>query len=364
MKLIQFIRPLFLVALGLHGLILFLPLGEESEVAIVDDLSFSEEPDLLESASDNLLESQSSPQAPEQLPISNPDALVIASRKAAAQPNTTRASVPTQTAVRRPSPSPNRSPNSVANRASSRSAESAANDSQSSEDGSANITATQTPIANTTRPRRPPTNNIPDLSETVSNSLLNDSQSATSVDVDNSPSVADLVAKLTNPISDSRLNSLLDQISDLAKSLTYSEENTDDSSANQNRASWKADIQKQANVGAVESITPTEIADLTEVTYPIESPKQAGMQARSLSLCLEEEPHDAEVGVRFDSQGNVADEPFLIRSTGYSALNDEIIATVASYQDFPPSRHSKAYLLEFKVDYDAEACVSLEELKE
>ena len=365
MKLVQFIRPLFLVALGLHTLILFLPTGEESDVAVVDDLSFAEESDLLGPTPANLQENPSSSQASDPLPSSNPSALAIAGERATTQPNTTRVSAPTQTAVRPLGSSANRSTNGVATRvpsASTRSVEPASNDSQT-EDVLTNVTVDQTSIAETPRPRRPPTNNIPDLSSTAS-IQPDPSQSATSANVGTSPSVADLVAKLTDPLSDSRLDSLLAQVSDLAKSLTYSEENTDDGSASQNRADWKAAIQRQANVGSVESIAPTEIADLTEVTYPIESPIQAGMKARSLSLCLEAVPHNAEVGVRFDAQGNVAGEPALIRSTGYEALNEEIIATVRSYKDFPPSRNSKAYLLEFAIDYDAEACVSLEELKQ
>ncbi|MBE9060696.1 hypothetical protein [cf. Phormidesmis sp. LEGE 11477] len=375
MKLVQFIRPLFLVALGLHALVLFLPTGEESEVAVVEDLSFSDDSDLLDSTSDNLLRRPLGTPASDQLPIANPSSVAIASRKAA-KPTAARMPAQTQTAVRRTSPlasqtaSPqtNRPADGDNNSSTDRSSESPTNDSQT-EDPSTSVTDQQTPATNQTRRRRPPTNNIPNLSSTATNSPSDNGQTAsrqttTGADGETVLSAANLAAKLTNPISDEQLESLLDQISDLAASLTYSEENTDDASASQNRIDWQADIQRQANVGKIESIAPRAIADLTEIDYPIESPKQAGMKARSLSLCLEETPHNAEVGVRFDSQGNVAGNPLLVRSTGYDALNDEIIATVISYDDFPPNRNSKAYLLEFEIDYDAEACVSLEELRE
>jgi hypothetical protein len=171
-----------------------------------------------------------------------------------------------------------------------------------------------------------------------------------------------LVAALADSASVS--DDLLKEVSELSELLAYSEADTDDRSASQNRADWIADIQRQANVGTIESIEPTEISDLTEIAYPIEVSEQADMEARSLSLCLEKVPHNAEVGVLFDAQGDVADEPALLRSTGYAAINDEIIATVLGYEDFPPNRSSKAYLLEFDINYDAETCVSLEELKE
>ena len=203
---------------------------------------------------------------------------------------------------------------------------------------------------------RPPTNIIPNLSD------QSDNQSATTTETATLPSIATLIANLSESVSVSK--ELLEEVSDLSESLTYREKDTDDNSADQNRVDWKADIQRQANVGTVESLAPTEISELTEIAYPIEVSKQADMAGRSLSLCLEAEPHGAEVGVLFDSQGNVAGEPSLIRSTGYGVLNEEIIATVRSYEDFPPNRNSKAYLLEFEIDYDAETCVSLKELKE
>ncbi|MEL6606013.1 MAG: hypothetical protein AAFP20_22600, partial [Cyanobacteria bacterium J06614_10] len=101
---------------------------------------------------------------------------------------------------------------------------------------------------------------------------------------------------------------------------------------------------------------------LAKVTYPLEVSEIPDRQP--LSLCLEQEPHDAEIGVLFDADGDIVDRPTVIRSTGYSALNEQIQATVAAYEDFPSDRSSKAYNFEIEIEYDDEACVSLEDLKE
>ncbi len=355
MKLVQLVRPLFLMALGLHALVLFLPVGDELEAVVVEDVDFSDKSGPSQFPSKNLSEGASRNQG--QLPVADPNALAAVSKKTApklaalppaavaVRPAPSR-SATTPATARRPNPSASSSTGSVPNLTVS-DAESSANNSQT--DSTPPAASTAASISS-----RPSTSNIPDLTSRPA------SQTTTAADAETSPSIETLLAKLTRSVS----KSLLAQIQDLSKSLAYSEADTDDSSTNQNRADWKADIQRQANIGTVESIAPTEISDLTEISYPIESPKQADMKARSLSLCLEKEPHSAEVGVLFDAQGNVADKPALIRSTGYDALNNEIIATVLDYKDFPPNRNSKAYLLEFEINYNAETCVSLEELKE
>jgi len=155
--------------------------------------------------------------------------------------------------------------------------------------------------------------------------------------------------------------SLLDLASRLDQSLTYSADNTDDASAQEARDAWRADIQKQANVGQIERMPPTEIAELTQIEYPIESSLKS--EGRSLRRCLTQDPKTAEVGVLFDSQGDVADEPRLLRSTGYGALNEEIKALVSAYDDFPSDRASKAYSFEVEVFYDSELCVTAVELQ-
>lgn len=359
MKLVQLARPLFLVALGLHALVLFIPTGDESETVVIEDVPFSEESESAEFSSKSLSAKEApGDQLSDQLPDADSNALVAASRKSPKPIALPPAAIATRTA------SPRAASTQSARRASSP-ANPSSNGVPNLPVGNTNLPSVRSPSestqanatpANSSPSNRPPTNIIPDLSS------QSDRPSATTAERATSPSIATLIANLAESVSVSK--ALLKEVSDLSKSLAYREKNTDDNSANQNRVDWKADIQRQANVGTVESLAPTEILGLTEIAYPIEVSKQADMAGRSLSLCLEVEPHGAEVGVLFDSQGNIASEPSLIRSTGYDALNKEIIATIRSYQDFPPNRNSKAYLLEFEVDYDAKSCVSLKALKE
>lgn len=372
MKLVQLARPLFLIALGLHALVLFLPTGGGSEAVVVEDVPFSEESASTRTPLKTPVGEKTIGESPERSPAASTETLVAAGRKppkpATLSPTAvaTRAAMPSATrtqaartqatgnqAARTNQPAPSSSdgiPNLPAGDTSDAQSNPQSNPQTSPASPQNNASASAT---DTLPPSRPSTSSIPDLTS-------RDNRPATAADVDALPSINRLIANLAESVSVPQ--DLLKEISDLSESLAYSEENTDERSANQNRIDWEANIQRQANVGTVETIEPTAISDLTEITYPIEAPKQ--MDVRSLSLCLEKPPHNAEVGVLFDSQGNVAGEPSLIRSTGYEALNDEIIATIRSYEDFPPNRNSKAYLIAFEVDYDADTCVSLEALKE
>ncbi len=364
MKLVQLARPLFLMALGLHALVLFLPTGGESEAIVVEDVPFSEDSESAAFPPKGISAREALADQPlDQAPVPNPDALVIASRKAPKLAALSPVAVDTRTAAPRAvsaqaAPRRTAPATSTASTTSTSSSDIPNLPASSPDPSSADLPAAGSEATPSAAPQasRPSTGSVPDLSD------HSGSPSATLDEDAASPSITTLIAALAESASVS--DDLLKEVSDLSELLAYSEEDTDDLSASQNRADWKADIQRQANVGTVENIEPAEISDLTEIAYPIEVSRQADMEARSLSLCLEKAPHNAEVGVLFDAQGNVAGDPALLRSTGYEAINNEIIATVLSYEDFPPNRSSKAYLIEFDIDYDAETCVSLEALKE
>lgn len=360
MKLVQLARPLFLIALGLHALVLFLPTGsDESEAVVVEDV-FSEESKSAATASKNpATRKVPGDQKLASSPVTNPGALATRGQKppkAIAPSSTTGAAraaasraAATQ-ATRRPAQSANPAGSGVPTLPAA---------TPSPAEARTNTPQTNTPQTNATATAPSQASIIPDLSNQANSQTNGQSEESRT---EAPPTITALIASLADSVSVPE--DLLAEVSDLYGLLAYRSQDTDDASANQNRDDWKADIQRQANVGTVESMAPTEISDLTEIAYPIETSKQADMEARSLSLCLDKKPHDAEVGVLFDSQGNVAGEPALIRSTGYEGINQEIIATVRSYEDFPPNRSSKAYLLEFEIDYNPETCVSLEKLKE
>ncbi len=360
MKFVQLLRPLFFVALGLHALALFLPYGEPETVVIEDVELFEasqERPNTLPSTPPSALPvpdlNATTGTKPKPAPSSaSTSAVNTASNAAATQRTATPRRVARATNTR-PATSNRSAPSSAPNSSASDSADSNSSQAMSQtrqptdsnrSDSSGNTLAIFEP------PIEDPGTNVAAANSDASNRSGNTAR-------DSNLSIDTLLAKVTQQMPDS----LRDFVAALDKSLTYSAENTDDASAQKAREAWQANIQRQANVGQIERMQPAEITDLTQIEYPIESSLKA--EGRSLRRCLTEDPKSAEVGVLFDAQGNVVDEPVLLRSTGYGALNEEIKATVVAYKDFPSDRASKAYTFEVEVFYDSELCITAAELQ-
>ncbi|MEM9150283.1 MAG: hypothetical protein AAGB19_07490 [Cyanobacteria bacterium P01_F01_bin.3] len=368
MKLVQFLRPLFLVALGLHALVLFLPTGE-GEDTVIEDVA-------LEELSEETATSPKPP-VPGNLPVPDPN---VSTANAAAKPK----SAPANAAAARPPVNP-RNANNAASGASRRS--NSANSSASSqrraasgangEDAQSSGDRTRSSSANSSQNNANSQN-----SASIRNQNADDSSGQSSSQSNSETTIA-VVTPQTNSGSDnddassempSRVSLLITQatrdlpnsLKDLAvrldRSLTYNPKNTaDDPDVQKAKDDWQAELQEQANVGQIELMPPAEIVELTQIEYPIESSLK--VEGRSLRRCLTEDPQTAEIGVRFDAQGNIAGEPELLRSTGYSAINEEIKALVAAYDDFPSDRASKAYTFEVEVFYDSELCITAVELQ-
>ncbi len=337
MKLIQFVYPMFLVALGLHTALLFVPIGGTSE-EVIEDVDLADLPETKAPAKSSL----------DPLPVPDPNV---------------------------PAPEPPKGDRLGANSF----LQPAAN--------SANVGVTRPVVTTIARrspstqptapPESPPAGSTPPASDTDLPDLPADSDqnseesmptpAAADNNTGNSPQMpaSDLIASAEAKLP----ASLRAMVTEVAEALTYREAGTSKAIADQNREAWKAKIRTQANVDTIENIAPTQVANLTQVSYPIQSAEAADVL--SYSACLEKDPHSAEVGVLFDSQGNVAGDPELIRSTGYGALNEEILATFADVDNFSnlgealdsEHRRSKAYTFEVAVDYKTDACVSLEKLQ-
>lgn len=348
MKVVQFIYPMFLVALGMHALLLFVPIGGATPEPIEEDVPFS---DLTSDLPDAAL----APDSPGSLPVpdlnvstASPDG--VGPAIAASQPAGLAASVrPAAPAPRQP----------VARRPTTSTASSRAATRTENAPAQPDTAIQPTPLLPDLSAADPdPAESAPD--ESISES--NPNEAATSLaatDGSASPangSIGGLIASARGQLP----ASLRQLAAAFSKALDYNPEGTDEASAEQELIDWQASIRRQANGDGVENIEPIQIAELTQISYPIESAEKDN--GRPFSVCLEKAPHDAEIGVLFDSQGQIAGEPKLIRSTGYSALNEEIMATVASYEEFPADHRSKAYTFEVGVDYDADACVSLGKL--
>ncbi len=385
MKFVKLIRPLFLVALGLHGLALFLPIGEAAKTA---DVKLSE---------DAVLTKRSSP-SPKKLPA--PD-LNVATEKTASSgafssvlsPTIARQAAPITMATRsgsatRSAPlaaavpdavathvmptgsSPN-SPNGPNAPASSfppvspaSTSDAAAADSAIRDSAIRDSAIRDSAIASS--PSSIPTQTSANENSTgpqASNPL---EQSAEEIAEPN----RNLIASSTRQLPDS-LKALMNR---WAIALTYNPKGTDDSSAKTAQSKWMDKINAQASgigVGSLDSkiLEPKLVKAFAQVSYPIESSVRDDEDSppenrkQSFRVCLDQPPSFAEVGVLFDSQGEIAGEPHLIRSTGYLAINEEAVATVEAAKNFPEDRLSKAFIFEVKVDYDPKSCVKLLDLK-
>ena len=351
MKLVKLLRPLFLVALGLHGLALFLPIGGASETAEIDVAEETENAALGRAST-----------VPGQLPVPDPN-VTAGGAVAGATPilaNSASAPAIAPTPAAQPTPAATRSaPLAVAvpGAAAARARPAA---------GTAENSSTAAPSsepANSSPPLELPTVAATDTSDRTDTDSANQiPANANAVDSSQTPaqSSESLIASAINQLPDS-LKALMTR---WASALTYSPKGTSDRNAETAQSEWTDKINSQASGTELgqQVLEPVQIENFTEVSYPIESSMRD--QRQSFRVCLDQPPSSpAEVGVLFDSQGEIVGKPELIRSTGYKAINDEAIATVESSKNIPDNRASKALIFEVAINYDKEACAKLSELK-
>jgi len=357
MKFAKLVCPLFLVASGLHGLALFLPTGggadETAKLAVVEDTlaegsqtdptnQLSVVPDLNAAAESDVLVGT----APATIGAFN--SVLPASQPAAIQP-----SVPVRPFVVAAAAKPRRmaapvgptSPAAAASTASSPPATTVMSTTPSSAS-----TATDSPTSSTAQ------------SETLAPILPVLSPSDSTSDQDSEDSNApqpntSLIASAITQLPDS-LKSLMNR---WAIALTYDPKGTGDRSAEAAKEKWTDTVNAQAGSSSIARLEPEQIENFQELSYPIESSiKKRGQAFR---VCLAQPPSPAEIGILFDSQGEIIGEPEIIRSTGYDALNDEIVAIIKASENSLENRPSKAFIFEVAVDYDAQTCTSLPKLK-
>lgn len=362
MKVAKFIYPMFLVAVGLHGLLLFVPMGTDLDAELIEDIELSELPETPGAKKGEKAIASTTPvgalpvpdpnvsTGPVPKPIAKPVPKPVAARPAAA---TVRRPATTRTAAARPATSTPAARTSPAATASSSATNTPANRTSSQ--------ANQPPAPPNDAATGRPQLNLPDLSQSSNNETSAGTASA-GENNDNSTTATGLIASATGQLS-AALKSLS---SDFASDYTYSDVNTDAEGVARRRQLWAAKISQQANTAAGESVEPIVLPKAAKLSYPIETSMQA--ERRSFRVCLAPEPNDAEVAVLFDSQGNAASPPEIIRSSGYPAIDNELITRVqkggftAADEGFPLNRLSKAYALPVEVEYVAANCMSLPKL--
>lgn len=389
MKLAKFIYPMFLVAIGLHGLLLFVPIGDAADAdSVEEDIALSELP---ESAKGKLDSAADSPLGPLPVPDLNVAAggaaaagtatggaiaktpggaastATTSARTAVTSAPTTRAAR-TRTAARPAAARPAIAPATATARTSASagtSGRSTASGATTSGSAGAGDNGSGSSIGLSIA--EPSDDGLPSLESANASSGssislardVNASASSNEGTTANEPAIASLIASATGRVSDA-LKSLSN---DFAADFTYAEEGTDTAGLEERRKRWVENISQQANtdLSSGETVEPIEL-EAAKLNYPIEESAQA--DRRAFRICLDDAvPNDAEVAVLFDSQGKVVAEPEMTLSSGYQAIDKEILAMAAEAEGFPDDRESKAYLLAFDVEYVADSCVSLPKLK-
>ncbi|MEM6452799.1 MAG: hypothetical protein AAF703_21090 [Cyanobacteria bacterium P01_D01_bin.105] len=369
MKIIQFIHPMFLTALGLHASLLFVPIGGDSGPELLE-----EDVPIAELTAD-ARRAASSP-TPDKLPVPDPNV-----NAGTAKPGQVRANSASPSAIVRSNPGPSSVPAKVAAPtaqtaatgalAASGSGRAASSNSVSSGNASGGSAAQDpsnviTPAVSSAPEQS--TSFIPDLSAEETDATNRTAVGENDANIPlKSARLAALMAAL--PRESVVSTSLEASVLALQEALLYRPEGTTDDDAEQMRAAWISAVSRQANsAGNVESIEPT-VQDDFVLAYPMAS--SVLRNGRSLNVCLDKKPSNAEVGLRFDADGKLAVEPQILRSTGYEALNLELIAMLENEENFPgageasaqENRNSKAYIYEIELSYDAEKCVNLSELQ-
>ncbi|MEO1352719.1 MAG: hypothetical protein AAFW84_28665, partial [Cyanobacteria bacterium J06635_15] len=130
---------------------------------------------------------------------------------------------------------------------------------------------------------------------------------------------------------------------ELRENYTYNADGTTEEEAQSNLTAWVAAVQA---VSEDPELQPSE-----PIALPIEYP---------LSSCLSPSPSNAKVGVMLNVGGELAEEPTLLKSTGYLGLDrlavSQVVETTQA-EDFPAIENFSALLFEVPVQYDAENCV-------
>lgn len=371
MKFAKLLRPMFLVALGIHALALFLPMGDASETVEVKN------------AEEKLTEGTSL-STPGRLPVPDPNVTAAGDLPAAvsapvglfgspfsALPAASKPPVPASQPL-----APARSAPLAAAVPNPASAVSAVRPNAAASSPSVN-----SPPALPAAAQNEAVNNLPPLTLSDLGSA-NGSDAASQMDSDSvevpvtegSTEIATLSSPSEASTNEAQPNqsliaSALTQLPDSLKALmnkwaialAYSSKNTSDRSAKANASKWTDKINAQAGDIGVSNLEPLKVEDFTSVSYPIEPAERENKQ--SFRVCLEQPPGAAEVGVLFDAQGEIISEPELIRSTGYAVVNNKLITAIKSAEDLPNDRQLKAFIFEVAVDYDADVCTSLSELK-
>ncbi|MBE9078537.1 hypothetical protein IQ241_14740 [Romeria aff. gracilis LEGE 07310] len=314
MKFIDLLRPMLLLSVGLHVLLLLLPLGRADETVPATDDGAAPEPELFAAAESEDIEETTETELETPPPAAPPPATVAGQPRQS--PRTVAAAMPRRQPAAQTTPPQTAQPEAAA-----------------TAEGS-----------------------VPDLSTPVSApdpspSPAPQARASEPAPPDPEASAAPEQQAYVTPKVPKALEELLAYFT---QALSYDSENTSDEATQTAQADWR-----EASRAALEvdQLNVQTLEPPVRLSYPIENPQEI---RRSLQACLPQTPHTAEVGVLFDDTGKAT--PTLLGSTGYSALDKEALALVTARMNRLENPEARAYLVKVEVRYDRESCASLAEL--
>jgi hypothetical protein len=137
---------------------------------------------------------------------------------------------------------------------------------------------------------------------------------------------------------------------------TYSEAETTALAETEARQRW---IQTLRQEQAMETLMPEALEKPIKLNYPLKSSLK---YQRRFMACLSQTPKPVALGVFFDRTGALAEDPALLRGSGYRFLNQEAMEQLKQYPDFPEQKAQKAFTVEVEIDYDSKACLTVDRL--
>ncbi len=144
---------------------------------------------------------------------------------------------------------------------------------------------------------------------------------------------------------------------DFLARLRHSVLSTTDPEVEEAKRVWLAALSEQPDIQVSD---PQDLDKALAISYPLMADDNG---SRRFLSCLTPVPEKGLVGVVIDSDGAIATEPTLLRSTGYEFLNEIALAKIQDYTDFPDANSQQLYTVDIEVDYDQDACLDLSDLK-
>ena len=150
--------------------------------------------------------------------------------------------------------------------------------------------------------------------------------------------------KPTDEVTTISLNPVDESLEERLQAYAHKSEGTSEEAVIEALNAWTADIQDQSEIA---DLQPT-LVELPPVDNPVR-------------VCLPQEPTSAMIGILINPEGQIVDQPRLLKSTGYGALNNwaaQLLGqSLEKNQDLSQAESYQALRFEIPINYDAENCV-------